>query len=259
MNNFYNHTYEQIKKIPLIDTHEHLIDESERLKCVKPFIQCDDWTTILGLYAKFDFVSSGMSPKEVDIISSQKASPLDKWKIIEPFWDLIKHTGYGKVFRYTIQDLFHISDLNAKTIPELQERYLEYRKEGFYKETLQRANINRCIVNPPGRPFKNTEAPEILSQDIDATGIINMDFERYNENVLPAINKLDDWLEVIEWWFDRYAVKAAGVKIGNAYFRRLNFQKVGQEAADPIFSMKIRGNKLSETEEKTYKTFYSGM
>jgi len=58
----------KIFETPFIDTHEHLIDESERLNCVKPFIQCDDWTNILGLYSKFDFVSSGMTPKETALI-----------------------------------------------------------------------------------------------------------------------------------------------------------------------------------------------
>ena len=246
---------DHVNQIPLIDTHEHLIDESERLSCVKPFIQCDDWTNILGLYTKFDFVSSGMTQQETELISSREILPIQKWKIIQPYWSQIKHTGYGQVVQHTINDLYGISELHEKSIPELQVKYLNYRKKGFYKETLIRANIKCCIVNSPERPFKETELPGILYQDIDAMSMIRMDFERLNENIIPQINKLNDWLEIINWWFDKYADSAVGVKIGIAYFRRLDFKKTTIEVAHLLFSKKVEGKRLSETEEKTLQDF----
>jgi len=244
-----------INQIELVDTHEHLIDESVRLNCEKPFIQCDDWTTILGLYTKFDFVSSGMTQKEIELISSQEIIPLEKWKIIQPYWNRIKHTGYGQVIQHTINDLYGISELHEKSISELQEKYINYRKKGFYKETLKRANIKCCIVNPPGRPFNETEFPNLLYQDIDATGMINMDFEKLNEKIIHQIKGLNDWLKIINWWFDKYAENAAGVKIGIAYFRRLDFNKTNIEFANPIFSRKVEGKKLSVSEGKTLQDF----
>jgi predicted TIM-barrel fold metal-dependent hydrolase len=255
MNNMFDKIYAQIGKIQFIDTHEHLIDESERLDCIKPFIQCDDWTTILGLYTKFDFVSSGMLQKEVDSISSQEISPIEKWKIIQPYWDLIKHTGYGQVISYTINDLYDISELNEKIIPKLQERYLSYRKKGFYKETLRRANIKSCIVNPPGRPFKETELPDLLYQDINASGMIRMDVEQMNENILPKISTLSDWLEIINWWFNKYSDVAVGVKIGLAYFRRLDFEKTDIEIAASFFSKRFSGQELTKNEEKILQDY----
>lgn len=140
MNNIFEVIYEQVCKIPLLDTHEHLIDESERLGCTKPFIPCDDWTTIFGLYSKFDFVSAGMSKNEIDSISSPDTDPLEKWKIMEP----------------------------------------------------------------------------------------------YNEHILAKVTKLSDWLEIINWWFDKYADRAVGVKIGIAFFRRLDFQKIDIDIANRI-------------------------
>jgi len=255
MNNIFDKISEQIGKIQFIDTHEHLIDESERLDCIKPFIQCDDWTTILGMYTKFDFVSSGMLQKEVDSISSQEISPIEKWRIIQPYWDSIKHTGYGQVISYTINDLYDISELNEKIIPKLQERYVSYRQKGFYEETLKRANIKSCIVNPPGRPFKETELPDLLYQDINASGMIRMDVEQLNENILSKISSLTDWLEIINWWFNKYSDDAVGVKIGLAYFRRLNFEKTDIEIATSLFSKKVSGQGLTENEEKILQDY----
>ena len=255
MNNKFEIINDQVNQIELIDTHEHLIEESARLNCVKPFIQCDDWTNILGLYTKFDFVSSGMTQKETELISSKETSPLEKWRIIQPYWNRIKYTGYGQVIQHTISDLYGISKLQKKSIPELQEKYLNYRKKGFYKETLKRANIKCCIVNPPGRPFNETKLPDLLYQDIDAMGMIKMNFERLNENIVPKITGLNDWLEVINWWFDKYSDNAVGVKIGIAYFRRLDFNKTTVETANPLFSKKVEGKKLSEAEEKILQDY----
>jgi uncharacterized protein len=255
MNNKLEIINEHINRIELIDTHEHLIDESERLNCLKPFIQCDDWTTIFGMYTKFDFVSSGMSQKKIALISSPETLPLEKWKIIQPYWNLIKYTGYGQVIQHTINDLYSIPELQEKSIPELQEKYISYRQKGFYQDTLERANIKCCVVNPPGRPFKETELPRLLHQDIDALGMIRMDFDNLNENILPKITELNDWLEVINWWFKKYADNAVGVKIGIAYFRRLNFDKTTIEIANQLFSKKIGDKKLSEIEEKKLQDY----
>ena len=196
-----------------------------------------------------------MTQKETELISSQETSPLEKWKIIQPYWNLIKYTGYGQVIQHTISDLYGISELQEKSIPELQEKYVNYRKKGFYRETLKRANIKCCIVNPPGRPFNETKLPDLLYQDIDAMGMIRMDFERLNENIVPKITGLNDWLEVINWWFDKYSDNAVGVKIGIAYFRRLDFNKTTIETANPLFSKKVEGKKLSEAEEKILQDY----
>jgi hypothetical protein len=250
MNNQFERIFEKIQETQFIDTHEHFIDETERLNCLKPFIQCDDWTTIFGLYSKFDFVSAGMPKRDVDSFTLSDIHPIDKWKIIEPYWHKVKYTGYGQVIQNTINKLYNIPKLAQENIPELEEKYQAYKKKGFYKETLKKANVKSCIVNPPGRPFKETELPEIFYQDIDALGMIRIDVERYNENILPKVSNLNDWLHIIDWWFEKYSHSAIGVKIGNAYFRRLDFEKIDFEKAEPLFLAKLSGIKLSELEEK---------
>jgi uncharacterized protein len=250
MNVQFERISEKIQETQFIDTHEHFIDETERLNCLKPFIQCDDWTTIFGLYSKFDFVSAGMPKRDVDSFTSSEIHPIDKWKIIEPYWHKVKYTGYGRVIQNTINNLYNIPQLAQENIPELEAKYQAYRKKGFYKETLKKANVKSCIVNPPGRPFKETEFPELLYQDIDALGMIRINVERYNENILPKVSDLNDWLHIIDWWFEKYSNSAVGVKIGNAYFRRLDFEKIDFEKAAPLFKDKLAGIKLSESEEK---------
>ena len=255
MNNHFERISEKIQETQFIDTHEHFIDEAERLNCLKPFIQCDDWTTIFGLYSKFDFVSAGMPKRDVDSFTSPDINPIDKWKIIETYWHKVKHTGYGQVIQNTIKELYNIPQLAQENIPELEQKYQAYKKKGFYKETLKKANVRSCIVNHPGRPFKETELPEIFFQDINAFGMIRINVEQYNENILPKVSDLNDWLHIIDWWFDKYSNSAVGVKIGNAYFRRLDFEKIDFQKAKPLFQDKLSGKELSEIEEKQIQDY----
>jgi len=255
MNNQFERIFEKIQKTPFVDTHEHFIDESERLNCLKPFIPCDDWTTLLGLYSKFDFISAGMSKREVELSTSPDILPIDKWKTIEPYWRHVKHTGFGQVIHNTINELYNIPQITQENIPELERKYQAFKKKGFYKETLKIANVTSCIVNPPGRPFKETELPEILYQDINATGMIRVDIGLYNEGILPTVSSLRDWLHIITWWFEKYSNTAVGVKMGNAYFRRLDFEKISFEKAQPLFQDKLSGKKLSELEEKQIQDY----
>lgn len=54
-----------------IDTHEHLIDESERLDCIEPIIPCDDWALLLNHYFSFDLISAGISKEKFDKLFSK--------------------------------------------------------------------------------------------------------------------------------------------------------------------------------------------
>ncbi len=255
MNNNSKSIEEYVENTPFIDTHEHLIDEHERLNSNNPFIPCNDWTSILGHYTTFDFIAAGMNNKEVKQIKSKEISPLDKWKIIDPYWNAIKHTGSGQVSQKTIEKLYGVSEISTDNINEINEQYLKKRKPGFYKDILKKANVKLCIVNPPGRPFKETLLPSELFQDINASGMININIEQYNENILPEIKELNDWLAIINWWFDKYSDKAVGIKIGNAYFRRLDFKRVKKDEVETIFIKHISEDEINISDKKKLQDY----
>ena len=53
--------FAKVFKTPFIDTHEHLIEENERLKGVHRLIKSDDWTILFSHYTDSDMLSAGMS------------------------------------------------------------------------------------------------------------------------------------------------------------------------------------------------------
>ena len=89
----------KVFETPFIDTHEHLIDEYERLACIEPIIPCDDWALLLNHYFSFDLISSGISKNQIDNLFSKNVTPINKWRILKEYWPYLKNTTSGIVFR----------------------------------------------------------------------------------------------------------------------------------------------------------------
>jgi predicted TIM-barrel fold metal-dependent hydrolase len=241
----------KILETPFIDTHEHLIDESERLSCIEPIIPCDDWTLLINLYFRFDLVSSGMSKELIGSLFSKQINPIDKWAIFKDYWPYLKNTASGLVFRNTIKVLYDIDEVSDGMINKLQNSYEKTRQKGFYKHIIQNlANIKHCHVHSPIRAFRKSEFPDLLFQDIALNGLIQVSNIPFYvpEHIKP--NSLSDWHSVIDWWFAEFNQIAKGVKIGNAYFRRLDFEKVQAEKVDKIFLKKINSQEIGFSDEK---------
>jgi hypothetical protein len=78
-----------ITRTPIIDTHEHLLEESRRLGPPKPGNHqygCNDWAYLFVHYAADDLVSAGMTPAEHERFFSIDAEPREKWRIFKPYY-----------------------------------------------------------------------------------------------------------------------------------------------------------------------------
>ncbi len=242
---------EKVLNTPFIDTHEHLIDESERLSCIEPVIQCDDWTLLLNLYFRFDLASSGMSQEQSNRFFSKTTDPIEKWDIIKSHWPYIKNTASGFVFRNTVKTLYNIENISDSSIKELQTCYESTRQKGFYRHIIQDiANIKHCHVHSPIRAFRKSESPDLLFQDIALDGLITVSNIPFYVPEHFKINSLSDWHLMIDWWFSEYGQIAKGVKIGLAYFRRLDFEKAEAKSVEAVFLRKINSQPVEWSDEK---------
>ncbi len=251
----------EVSKIPFIDTHEHIIDESIRLGNGENFLRADDWTVLFGHYFHHDFVSSGMPMDTYRQLFSSSVDPLKKWGLLEPYWDNVKHTSYGLSVRHTLRLLYGIGEINKESVATLQKRYNELKKPGFYKYVLHDvANIESCQVNTLwDKPINETESPLLLMQDIGISGMFSA--FSWSKDVGPQIKLLSgpakikvktlkDWYRVVDWWFEKYGKYAVAAKSVNAYRRNIDYDRVGLSEADSIFSKRVNNTALSEEEEK---------
>ena len=75
---------ERVFKAPLIDTHEHLIEEKDRLQGAASRASCDDWALLFSHYLNSDLLVAGMPKADMDRFLSPKVDPAAKWKLSRP-------------------------------------------------------------------------------------------------------------------------------------------------------------------------------
>ncbi|UCE99820.1 MAG: hypothetical protein JSV82_01790, partial [Planctomycetota bacterium] len=199
--------FQKVFQTPLIDTHEHLIDEKERLGGTShPFVKCDDWAEVFSNYLASDMQAAGMSEKTIEKFLSPKVDPLNKWGLLKPYWPAIKNTGYGLAVRIAVKQLYGIDEISDKTIKKLQSGYETIRRPGFYKHILtDLAKIESCQVNYIDNPFKESSMPTLLMQDLCIWKMLEgPDFEQCGQRPGIKVSSLSDWHKVIDWWFNKY-------------------------------------------------------
>ena len=156
-----------VEQTPLIDTHEHLLEESERTTLAGDrfyaLFPCDDWAYLFMHYLSDDLSSAGMPGDDLRRFLAPDTSTEDKYRLIAPYWERTKHTGYAQAVRHTLRGLYGEEDLTADSAPRLAEKYKAMVRPGFYREVLrEKAHIEACQVNSLQRIFMETEQPDLL-------------------------------------------------------------------------------------------------
>jgi len=235
----------------LIDTHEHLHEEKDRLeKNPHPSIKTDDWSLLFSHYLDSDLRVAGMSKDAFDKFFSRQTDPLEKWKFLESVWPAVKNTGYGRAVRIAMQRLYGVEDLSAATVARAQAGYEATRRPGFYRRILcEESNIEFCQVN--AGPFRKSALPTLLIQDISIVGMFaGHNFESFGKPTGIAVRDLADWHRVIDWWFDNYGKYAVAVKSQNAYARDIDYLRVPAEQVEPVFKRVLAHEPATPEERK---------
>jgi len=244
---------ETVTRTPLVDTHEHLIEEEDRLSGKHDRIKSNDWSFLLSHYLDSDLLSAGMPPDDHKRFFSPEVDPIEKWKILEPYWPAVRNTGYGQAVSIAVRDLYGIQDLSGDTIRQVQEGYQSLIQPGFYRKILlETARLDSCQVNCLSRPFMESRQPTLLMQDISIVGMhIGPDLETFGKPAGIEVRDLPDWHRVIDWWFDRYGDYAVAVKSQAAYRRDINYDDVPADKAEPLFKRILNGESLPPGDRKT--------
>ncbi|MDD2765054.1 MAG: amidohydrolase family protein [Opitutaceae bacterium] len=245
---------ERVLQTPLIDTHEHLLEEKERLQGASPpWVPCDDWALLFSHYLDSDFLTAGMPRADMDRFLSPKVDPLAKWQLIAPYWPAVRNTGYAQAVRISMRELYAVEDLTEQSVAAVQSGYEQTRRPGFYQQILQdRAKIESCQINRVmGEPFKQSDMPALLMYDLGIVGMFaGPDFNQYAPPTGIEVKALADWHRVIDWWFDRYAKYAVAVKSQNAYSRDIDYARVPAEEAEPVFRKTLQKEPVTDAERK---------
>lgn len=120
---------ERIKKIPVIDTHEHMTTEAKFIEGRWDFTHLD--------YIDLDLQSAGCRLGRGRAMRFREdLSDGEKWQQISPFWPFVKNGAYARGYRRLLRIFFDTDDLDERTVREVSKRIAEYQHEGVYDEYI---------------------------------------------------------------------------------------------------------------------------
>lgn len=235
-----------VDAVRIIDTHEHLEEEATRLARPR------DWSYLFSHYANSDLAVAGMPGPDLERFLGAELDIHEKWRLFEPVWPKARNTGYCLAVRLAVQELYGEVEIDRNSYTRIDQKMKAMARPGFYREVLARAGIESCQVNALEAAVMRTETDrDVLLQDLSFLGFTflgNVDGVAREANI--EVGTLEEYLRVIDYYYDRHGAEAVAVKNQGAYSRRLDFEEVTPEAAAPLFDRWRRGEKLGPAEQK---------
>ena len=156
----------EVEGIPIVDTHEHTMPESERADFAL------DFSLLFAHYSSSDLVSAGMPPRLMEAVRlpmyryrmlvngrTKLARPVPKperedmslaerWQAMKPYWEAIRNTAYARGVLIAANDIFGVDDLNDQTYERLSQAIADTRRPGWYRHVLKElARIELAIID----------------------------------------------------------------------------------------------------------------
>jgi len=245
-----------VNRTPFIDTHEHILPEADRLadrekEDVSP---ANDFSLLLSHYTDSDLQVAGMSGKDYKRLIGPKLSPLEKWKLVAPYYERCRHTGYQICVRETVRALYGEEDIREDNCEAISQRLHDGVQPGFYRRILRDvANIEHSQVNCLKSGFfrESEPATDQLSFDLStagaASGVSRKALLKFAGEEVTTLKQAHETLDRI---FEKFGPKAIAIKDGCAYWRRLDFEDVSDEDAAPIFERYAKKEDITPEETK---------
>ena len=229
---------DEVQRIRLVDTHEHLMAEADRRA------QKLDFFYLFPHYASSDLISAGMPIPVLEGIRDPNRPLEERWREFAPYWPQVRTTGYGKSLIKACQGLFGVDDINESTYREISEALAVSNRPGWYRHVLkEKARIDVSVIDSlsvDGRPITDVDreffAP-VVRFDKFVTPTSRAELRLLEGWSGQSIHTLDDLIKALNQGFEK-AVEggAVGVKSGLAYLRSLTYDKVTRHEAEVCFN-----------------------
>jgi len=237
----YNKIFDHVKELEIIDTHEHLPPfESYRDK------DTDVLKEYLTHYFSSDLISAGLPKSDYRKIMESKLPVIEKWKLVEPYWEVSRYTGYGRSLDIVAKEVYGIEGISRSTIEELNSKFLKSLSQEHFKKILKDKSkikislldkdenifLNEANINCDQNFFRNV----CNIRDIIFPLTWDLIFKMENDSGI-RISSFDNYLEAVEIIIDKvFRLGAVGIKHSLAYLRTLRYDRVSKSDAERDFN-----------------------
>ncbi|HCU36666.1 MAG TPA: hypothetical protein DGT21_14825 [Armatimonadetes bacterium] len=148
----YSELMDAMAEMTVIDAHEHLPEETERTG--NPV----DAFTLFSHYTQTDLKSAAMSAEAYERLQAPETPLEEKWQLVAPYWERIKHGSYSRPVRIAVRELYGFEDLNEDTYRPLSEVMAEHNTPGIYDHTIRElCHIEKCLTQIGRVPTANRD------------------------------------------------------------------------------------------------------
>lgn len=223
----------QIKTIPVVDSHTHLYRESERIAGKFDVLE------MLDNYTSGDLIAAGCPEDVLAKIVDPAGDLAERWGLLEPYWPKVRNGSYGRMYMRTLRDILDCRELNAQSVIAATARMRELNKPGWYREVLRECcNIAISILDRDSETDVDRElfVPAIRSHDF-ILAHTQAEIEKLAADGGCSIHSLDDLVAAAHGYINQAKQNGAvALKVGLAYLRTLDFNKVTHSEAEALFN-----------------------
>lgn len=259
----YNEILDHLDTMDIIDTHEHLPCREEDRD-----MKADVLKEFMGHYFNRDLISAGLSREDHDRVIEEELPIMEKWKIIEPYWEISRYTGYGRALDIVARDIYGIEKIDGSTIEELNDKFLKTLRPGYFKKILKdRCKIRTSLLNVETLDDKYDPRQEIsihcdmqfFSPVYSITDLVYPDLwsriEKIEKQSGIRITSFSRWLEAAGTMVEKaYSLGAVALKNPLAYSRTLKYERVGRSIAEEEFNRIFATKHMPDWEDKPAPT-----
>jgi uncharacterized protein len=228
-----------VDSLKVIDTHEHLLDP----QIIKGSYFLD-FSLLFQQNGYDDLVSAGMPDSLFEDLFNEPLTPVQKWKLIEPYWGNSFNTSFNRIILLGINKLYGTKDLNESTVGPLSAKIANAYKTNWYEQVLKDScNIKYVIKDGDPIPGKDDYFRYEKRFDNWLTIRSKYGIDSLAIKQLDPIYTLEDFTRSLRVAFEKEVKKGMiAVKIFVAYYRTLSFDKVETDAARKVFRSLVNGD-----------------
>jgi hypothetical protein len=239
--------YADLLKTKIIDCHEHLQQDSELIQAGDIHIG-----RLFSQYADCDLISAGMPLSDMKRVQTEASlAPKDRWQLLSPWYKKAYNTAYCEAIRIAVCELYGISELSEDSVEALTAQMLIKISQGFTRRIFDQANIDYAMTHPLSSP--NLVFDPDIPYDCFICDMIDdfttLEIQALEEQSGIEILCVDDYLRVIDFYFERYAHRASAFKTIRAYDRILYWEDVGKGEIENTFNRLLSFNDRPDKHE----------
>jgi len=237
----YESILESVKRMPVVDCHEHQAIPSAYVTPKEPL------AFLLRGYFHLDLLSAGMSQSDLQFLQDDSIPTEKKWPVFKRYWLRTEHTAYAREVKDTMWSYVGRT-VGLESLQELGQKIHALNEES-YIEFLDSLNIKALLVNILGT---NDELKRFIRGEIKLPdryklliplAILHLQVRSFQgiqdiaSIVGRTVTSLDEFLDIVQQIMISLKERGAvGIKNASAYVRSLDFAPVARAEAEKLFN-----------------------